>query len=326
MPSVPDRTPRGSFAAPRIAVIVPCYNEELAVGSVVQDFRAVMPTATVYVFDNNSTDRTPHVARAAGAVVREEKRQGKGYVVRRMFADVDADVYVLVDGDATYDAASAPRLVQALLENGLDMVVGSRVSQDPEQAWRRGHQLGNVLLTRSVAWLFGEGFGDMLSGYRVFSRRFVKSFPALTRGFEIETELTVHALQLAMPVLEIDTPYQARPEGSESKLNTYRDGARILSKIIQLFKNERPLAFFGGIGAALAAIAIVLAYPLLVTFFETGLVPRFPTALLTTGIMVVASLSVTCGVILDTVTHGRREAKRIAYLALDAPPSTFRDD
>ncbi len=314
-----------SWAALRIAVMIPCYNEELAVGTVIRGFRSALPAATVYVFDNNSTDRTREVARSAGAVVRKELRQGKGHVVRRMFADVDADVYVLVDGDATYDAESAPRLVEALLENRLDMVVGRRVSEDPGEAWRRGHQLGNILLTRSVAWLFGEGFGDMLSGYRVFSRRFVKSFPALTRGFEIETELTVHALQLAMPVLEIDTPYQARPEGSESKLNTYRDGARILSKIIQLFKNERPLAFFGGIGAALAAIAVVLAWPLLMTYVETGLVPRFPTALLATGMMVLASLSVTCGVILDTVTYGRREAKRIAYLALDAPRATFRD-
>lgn len=315
-----------SWAALRIAVLIPCYNEELAVGAVVHGFRAALPEATVYVFDNNSTDRTREVARSAGAVVRKELRQGKGHVVRRMFADVDADVYVLVDGDATYDAKSAPRLVEVLFENGLDMVVGSRVSEDPGEAWRRGHQLGNILLTRTVAWLFGEGFGDMLSGYRVFSRRFVKSFPALTRGFEIETELTVHALQLAMPVLEIDTPYHARPEGSESKLSTYRDGARILSKIIQLFKNERPLAFFGGIAALLAAVAIVLAWPVLMTFVETGLVPRFPTALLATGIMVLASLSVTCGVILDTVTHGRLEAKRIAYLALEAPRATFRDD
>lgn len=315
-----------SWAALRIAVLIPCYNEELAVGAVVHGFRSALPEATVYVFDNNSTDRTREVARSAGAVVRKELRQGKGHVVRRMFADVDADVYVLVDGDATYDAKSAPRLVEALFENGLDMVVGSRVSEDPGEAWRRGHQLGNILLTRTVAWLFGEGFGDMLSGYRVFSRRFVKSFPALTRGFEIETELTVHALQLAMPVLEVDTPYHARPEGSESKLSTYRDGARILSKIIQLFKNERPLAFFGGIAALLAAVAIGLAWPVLVTFVETGLVPRLPTALLATGIMVLASLSVTCGVILDTVTHGRLEAKRIAYLALEAPRATFRDD
>lgn len=315
-----------SWAALRIAVLIPCYNEELAVGAVVHGFRSALPEATVYVFDNNSTDRTREVARSAGAVVRKELRQGKGHVVRRMFADVDADVYVLVDGDATYDAKSAPRLVEALFENGLDMVVGSRVSEDPGEAWRRGHQLGNILLTRTVAWLFGEGFGDMLSGYRVFSRRFVKSFPALTRGFEIETELTVHALQLAMPVLEVDTPYHARPEGSESKLSTYRDGARILSKIIQLFKNERPLAFFGGIAALLAAVAVALAWPVLMTFVETGLVPRFPTALLATGIMVLASLSVTCGVILDTVTHGRLEAKRIAYLALEAPRATFRDD
>ncbi len=315
-----------SWAALRIAVLIPCYNEELAVGAVVHGFRSALPEATVYVFDNNSTDRTREVARSAGAVVRKELRQGKGHVVRRMFADVDADVYVLVDGDATYDAKSAPRLVEALFENGLDMVVGSRVSEDPGEAWRRGHQLGNILLTRTVAWLFGEGFGDMLSGYRVFSRRFVKSFPALTRGFEIETELTVHALQLAMPVLEVDTPYHARPEGSESKLSTYRDGARILSKIVQLFKNERPLAFFGGIAALLAAVAIALAWPVLMTFVETGLVPRFPTALLATGIMVLASLSVTCGVILDTVTHGRLEAKRIAYLALQAPRATLRDD
>jgi glycosyltransferase involved in cell wall biosynthesis len=302
----------------RVAVLVPCYNEHVTIAKVVRDFRSALPDASIYVYDNNSSDRTIEVALDAGAIVREETRQGKGNVVRRMFADVDADVYVLVDGDDTYDAASAPKLVDALLSRSLDMVVGRRVSDAPTEAWRRGHQFGNRLLTGVVVWLFGKGVEDMLSGYRVFSRRFVKTFPALATGFEIETELTVHALELAMPTTEILTPYGGRPEGSQSKLNSYRDGMRILLRIVRLFKDERPLMFFGAIAALLALLSFALGWPLVTHYVETGLVPRQPTAILATGVMLLAFLSGACGLILDTVTHGRREAKRVAYLAVPA--------
>jgi glycosyltransferase involved in cell wall biosynthesis len=301
---------------PRIAVLVPCFNEEVAIGSVVRAFRAALPGAAVIVFDNNSRDATVRVARDAGAEVRHVAAQGKGHVVRRMFADVDADVYVLVDGDDTYDAASAPALIARLLEGHLDMVVAGRTGAEAE-AYRRGHRLGNRALTGFVAWLFGRGFSDILSGYRVFSRRFVKSFPALATGFEIETELTVHALELRMPVEEMATPYRARPEGSESKLRTYRDGYRILRTIVRLFQRERPFAFFGWLSALLAAAAVGLAIPLLFTYLETGLVPRVPTAILASAIMLAAVLAAVCGIILDTVTLGRQEMKRLAYLNID---------
>lgn len=316
-----DRAPRDRAAAegpPRIAVLAPCYNEEAAIGKVVADFRRVMPSARIYVYDNNSSDRTAEVARAAGAAVAREALQGKGNVVRRMFADIEADVYVLVDGDATYDAASAPELVARLLDEQLDMVVGSRVDT-ATAAYRPGHRFGNAVLTGVVAQLFGNRFGDILSGYRVLSRRFVKSFPALSKGFEIETELTVHALELRMPVVEVATPYGARPEGSASKLNTWRDGARILLTILKLFKEERPLAFFSLMSAALALAALALGLPVIVTFVETGLVPRLPTAVLATGLMILASLGLAAGLVLDTVTHGRRELKRLAYLAIPGP-------
>lgn len=303
----------------KVAVLIPCYNEEKAIAQVVRDFRAALPDADIYVYDNNSGDRTVEVARAAGAVVRREPLQGKGNVVRRMFADIEADVYVMTDGDATYHAPSAPAMIAKLVEENLDMVVGTRLHSDVEGAFRQGHQWGNRLLTGFVAWLFGDRFGDMLSGYRVFSRRFVKSFPALAKGFETETELAVHALALRMPVDEVETPYGARPPGSESKLRTYRDGWRILMTIIKLFKEERPLAFFSLIFALLAAIAVLLAVPVVVTYMETGLVPRFPTAILATGIMLLAFLSLACGFILDNVTHGRREMKRLNYLAYKAP-------
>src|SRR6201994_594116 len=298
----------------RIAVLVPCYNEEAAVAAVVKGFKQALPTATVYVYDNNSKDRTIAVAREAGAEVRSERRQGKGHVVRRMFADVDADVYVLVDGDATYDAPSAPGMIERLINDHLDMVVGSRVDQE-QAAYRRGHRTGNWLLTSFLSTVFGQAFTDILSGYRVFSRRFVKSFPVLSDGFEIETELTVHALELAMPVAEIETPYYARPEGSESKLNTWRDGFRILGTILKLYRSEKPLRFFTIIGTFLALVAIGLAIPLAVTYLEDGLVPRVPTAILSTGLMIVAVLSVSSGLVLDTVTRGRREMKLLAYLA-----------
>src|SRR5205807_7159896 len=258
----------------RVAVLLPCQNEEAAIADVVKAFRAALPGAAVYVYDNNSTDRTIDIAQAAGAVVRREAHQGKGYVVRRMFADVDADIYVLADGDATYDAPSAPAMIARLIEEKLDMVVGARVHRE-ETAYRRGHQTGNRLLTGFVANIFGQSFSDMLSGYRVFSRRFVKSFPVLSGGFEIETELTIHALELELPVAEIDTPYYARPEGSTSKLNTWRDGLRILLSILRIYRAERPLPFFAAIGMALALVSMGLAIPIVVTFVQEGIVPRF---------------------------------------------------
>ena len=298
----------------RIAVLVPCFNEEAAVANVVTGFRKALPTAQIYVYDNNSRDRTAAVARAAGAEVRSERRQGKGHVVRRMFADIDADVYVLVDGDATYDAPSAPRMIEKLVNDHLDMVVGLRVDQE-QAAWRRGHRIGNRMLTGFLSSVFGQAFKDILSGYRVFSRRFVKSFPVLSDGFEIETELNVHALELAMPVAEVETPYYARPEGSVSKLNTYRDGFRILGTILKLYRSEKPLRFFAVIGVFLALVSIGLAIPIVITYLEEGLVPRLPTAVLSTGLMIVAVLSVSSGLVLDTVTRGRREMKLLAYLS-----------
>jgi glycosyltransferase involved in cell wall biosynthesis len=307
-----------SRAGLRVAVLLPCYNEQEAIGKVVRDFRQALPEAIVYVYDNNSRDETRARAAAAGAVVRSETQQGKGFVVRRMFADVEADVYVLVDGDDTYHAPSAPLLVERLLAEQLDMVVGRRVTEI-EQAYRPGHRLGNRLLTGVVARVFGDRFKDILSGYRVFSRRFVKSFPALTKEFEIETELTVHALELDMPIAEVDTPYKDRPAGSVSKLRTYRDGVRILTAILVLFKEERPLAFFGLAGLALAVLALGLGYPVLTEYLRTGLVPRFPTAILATGLMILAFLSFTSGLVLETVTRGRKELKRLAYLTIPGP-------
>ena len=298
----------------RIAVLLPCFNEEAAVASVVADFRKALPQAAIYVYDNNSTDRTAELARAAGAEVRSERRQGKGHVVRRMFADIDADIYVLADGDATYDAASAPRLIARLVEDHLDMVVGLRVDK-AEAAYRKGHRTGNWMLTRFLSSVFGQAFKDILSGYRVFSRRFVKSFPVLSDGFEIETELTVHALELSMPVAEVETPYYARPEGSVSKLNTYRDGLRILATILKLYRSEKPLRFFSVVGVFFAIVSIGLAIPVIVTYLEEGIVPRLPTAVLSTGLMIVAVLSVSSGLVLDTVTRGRREMKHLAYLS-----------
>lgn len=301
----------------RIAVLVPCYNEEAAVATVVADFRKALPSATIYVYDNNSRDRTAAVAREAGAIVRSEHRQGKGHVVRRMFADVEADVYVLVDGDATYDAPSAPRMIDRLLDDHLDMVVGLRVDQI-QAAYRLGHRTGNRMLTGFLASIFGHTFKDILSGYRIFSRRFVKSFPVLSDGFEIETELAVYALELSLPVAEIETPYYARPEGSFSKLNTWRDGFRILGTMLKLYRSERPLRFFTVIGILLALASVILAIPIVITFIETGLVPRLPTAVLSMGLMIMALLSLSSGLVLDTVTRGRREMKMLAYLSQPA--------
>jgi len=302
----------------KIAVLLPCYNEEAAIAQTIAGFHGALPGATVYVYDNNSRDRTVEVARAAGAIVRTERMQGKGHVVRRMFADVEADVYVMADGDLTYDPASAPAMVEQLTAEGLDMIVGTRV-HDAAEAYRRGHVIGNRAMTGLLARLFGRSFTDIFSGYRVFSRRFVKSFPALSAGFEIETEISVHALELKMPVGEVETRYLARPEGSASKLNTYRDGARIARTIATLYRIERPLWFFGVIAAALTLLAIILSVPLLLTYLDTHLVPRFPTAILATGLVIVAFLNLFAGLILDTVVRGRREMKRLAYLAVPGP-------
>ncbi|WP_245858418.1 glycosyltransferase family 2 protein [Sphingomonas guangdongensis] len=308
-------------ASPTIAVLLPCYNEEAAIAQTVAGFRAALPHATIYVYDNNSRDRTVEVARAAGAVVRTERMQGKGNVVRRMFADVDADLYVMADGDATYDPDIAPNLVVRLVSEGLDMIVGTRVHEAAD-AYRRGHVLGNRAMTSLLARLFGRSFTDIFSGYRIFSRRFVKSFPALSAGFEIETEISVHALELKMPVGEAETRYLARPEGSASKLNTYRDGLRIARTIATLYRIERPLWFFGAVGLLLTAVALLLSIPLFITYAQTGLVPRLPTAILAMGLVIVAVLNLFAGLVLDTVVRGRREMKRLAYLAVPGPSAT----
>lgn len=314
--SAPDGS--GALAAPRIAVLVPCYNEEVALPRVVAAFRAALPQATVYVYDNNSRDKTRDAARAAGAVVRTEPLQGKGHVVRRMFADIEADTYVLVDGDDTYDASAAPEMLRLLLENRLDMVTGVRVT-DAAAAYRTGHRFGNAVLTGMVRRIFGNRVTDMLSGYRAFSRRFVKSFPALAEGFETETEFTVHALELRLPVGEVETAYKERPEGSTSKLRTYSDGLRILRTIALLVQRERPLTFFGVAGLVLLLAGVGLFLPVFVEYLRTGLVRRFPTAVLSTGLVLLSFLSFVCGLILDTVTRGRKEAKRIAYLSVPGP-------
>jgi hypothetical protein len=316
------QSPARDHLAPRIAVLVPCYNEAATVQDVVVEFQRALPSATVYVYDNNSTDGTAELAAVAGAIVRTEPLQGKGNVVRRMFADIEAEVYVLVDGDGTYDAASATRMVETLLTKSLDMVNGARVATT-DLAYRPGHVLGNKVLTRTVATIFGNRIKDMLSGYRAMSRRFVKSFPALATGFETETELTVHALELRLPIAELDTPYRDRPVGSQSKLRTLRDGIRILRTIVKLVKEERPLAFFSTTAAVLASSSVALAWPLFVSYLETGLVPRLPTAVLVTGLMILAFMSLVAGLVLDTVTHGRRELKRLHYLSLQGP--TFRE-
>lgn len=307
-----------SSIQPRIAVLLPCFNEEAAIAEVIAGFRDALPGAAIYVYDNNSRDGTVERARAAGAIVRCERMQGKGHVVRRMFADIDADIYVMADGDLTYDPKAAPAMVQLLLAEQLDMVVGTR-QHEAKSAYRGGHVLGNRLFTGLLARLFGRSFSDIFSGYRIFSRRFVKSFPVLSEGFEIETEMSVHALELRMPVGEIATAYGARPDGSESKLSTFRDGWRILKTIATLYRVERPVLFYGGIGALLLIVAIILAVPLVITYIDTGLVPRMPTAVLVTGMTIVAVLCVFAGLILDTVTRGRREMRRLAYLAQPGP-------
>jgi glycosyltransferase involved in cell wall biosynthesis len=307
-----------SATPPRVAVLVPCYNEALTVGKVVADFRQALPGCSVYVYDNRSTDGTGDLARAAGAVVRREPRPGKGVVVRRMFAEIDADIYVMTDGDATYDATRAHEMVAMLLADDLDLVTGLRDDEGREDAYRRGHRLGNRAFNALLGVLFGERPTDMFSGYRVLSRRFVKSFPMEARGFEIETELTVHALELRVPAAELRTRYFERPAGSASKLSTYRDGFRILATMARLFRDVKPLPFFAVLAALFAAAGLVLGAGVIVEFMETRLVPRLPTAVLATGLMLLSSLSIACGMILDSVARGRREAKRMAYLAAGA--------
>jgi glycosyltransferase involved in cell wall biosynthesis len=308
-------------ATVRIAVLLPCYNEEIAVGECVRAFRTALPQAEIYVYDNNSRDRTAEKAREAGAIVRSETLQGKGNVVRRMFADVEADIYVMADGDNTYDATRAPALIEKLRGEHLDMVVGSRKASYTNATYRRGHRTGNLLITWAVGFLFGDRFHDMLSGYRVFSRRFVKTFPALSAGFDIETELTVHTLSINIPAAEVETSYAARPQGSVSKLSTYKDGFRILRAIANLFRDERPLAFFSLFAVLLAALSVFLIVPIVITFLETGLVPRLPTAVLSVSLMLLAFLSLVSGLILDTVSQGRREMKRLHYLQYRPPGS-----
>jgi Glycosyl transferase family 2 len=309
-------------AQPQVVVLIPCHNEEAAIAKVVTDFRDALRDATIYVYDNNSTDRTRQEAEAAGAIVRRERLQGKGHVVRRMFADIDADAYVLVDGDDTYDASAAPEMLRLLLERHLDMVSAARHGV-ARGAYRAGHRFGNRLLTGLVARVFGRGISDLLSGYRVFSRRFVKSFPALSSGFETETEFSVHALALHMPVLEVLTPYRQRAVGSRSKLNTVADGLRILRAIVALIQQERPLEVFSIAALLLVATGIGLGIPVVVEFLHTGLVPRLPTALGAVGLVLLGSLSLTCGLILDAVARGRKENKRLAYLAI--PPTGWSE-
>lgn len=308
-----------SHATPSIAVILPCYNEAGAIAPVIAQFQAALSEAAIHVFDNASTDGTAQEARNAGAKVHHVALRGKGNVVRRMFSDVEADVYVMTDGDATYGTDNIRELIDAVLRDGCDMAVGARTDDGRAESYRRGHRLGNRLLTGSVAWLFGGTFTDMLSGHRVFSRRYVKSFPTASEGFEIETELTIHALELRMAYREIPVTYRGRPEGTASKLSTWRDGWRILGTIARLFTSERPLAFFLLLAAALALVAVALAAPLAVTYWNTGLVPRLPTAVLATGTMLSALLALVCGVVLHQVTLGRQEAKRLVYLSIPAP-------
>ena len=305
-------------AAPTVAVIIPCYNEEVAIAQTVEGFRTALPNALIYVYDNNSADRSREAAAAAHAIVRNEPHQGKGNVVRRMFADIDADIYVLADGDATYDANAAPEMIAMMTAGGLDMVVGCRHDK-AQAAYRPGHRFGNAMLTDFLAWMFGRAFNDTLSGYRVFSRRFVKTFPSLSSGFEIETEINVHALTLRMPVGELETFYKERIEGSASKLRTYSDGFRILGMMLSLFRQDKPATFFAIVAGIFLGVAAILFVPIAITFVNTGQVPRLPTAVLCTGLVILAMLSAACGLILDTVTHGRREVRRLAYLAYKAP-------
>jgi glycosyltransferase involved in cell wall biosynthesis len=323
----PDEWRSGAAAADparglRVAVLIPCYNEEVTIGGVVAAFRRAIPDADIYVYDNNSADGTSAAAKASGAIVRHETQQGKGHVVRRMFADVEADIYLLVDGDGTYNAESAQPMIARLAVDGLDMVSSAR-RPTAEAAFRPGHKFGNRLLSGIVGAIFGRTISDMLSGYRVLSRRFVKSFPSLSMGFEIETEMTVHALELKMPIAEVEAPYRERVSGSASKLRTMRDGMRILLRIIRMVEQERPFQFFLALCVLLVLLSIGLAIPVVIEFVKTGLVPRLPTAVLAAAIMILAFLSLTAGLILETVTYGRREVKRLHYLRYPSPAATL---
>ncbi|MDX7953150.1 glycosyltransferase [Lichenihabitans sp. Uapishka_5] len=300
---------------PRVAVLLPCRNEEASIAAVVADFRRALPDAVIVVYDNASTDRTAAVAAAAGAAVFREVRPGRGHVVRRMFSDVDADIYLMADGDGTYDAASASQLVALVAENGFDMAVGARagIAQD---AHRPGHAVGNWIFNRLYRRLFDNGFGNIFSGYRAFSRRFVKSFPALSSGFEIETEMSVHARQLRLAVTELSLPYGKRRDGSASKLRTVRDGVRIFAILLYLLKETRPLLFFGMAALVTALVAVVFALPLFDTFITSGTIPRLPTAILCAGLGITAALLAVCGTMLDSVARGRAEQKRMLFLAV----------
>lgn len=304
--------------APRIAVLLPCYNEEVAIGQLVATLKNALPRVPIYVYDNNSTDRTSEIAKAAGAIVKFEPQKGKGNVVRRMFADIDADIYLMMDGDMTYDVSRANELIAKLQEETLDMVVGRRITDDPN-AYRAGHRWGNNALTGTLKFIFGQKFEDILSGYRVFSRRFVKSFPTLSKGFEIETEMSIHALELGLPVSEVDTDYFARPEGSFSKLNTYRDGVRILWTIMNLFRTEKPLIFFSIVSFVLAILSLIIFYPIWQDFETTGLVERIPSTILCVGLMISAVFSLFTGFILDSTSRLIKETRRLHYLNLAAP-------
>ncbi|MEM5515467.1 glycosyltransferase [Henriciella sp. AS95] len=308
---------QSDVAETRIAVVLPCHNEAATIASVIENFRRALPSAAIYVFDNNSTDGTADIARRAGAIVRTEMRQGKGHVVRRMFADVEADIYVMADGDGTYDASLAPTLIELMKRNHVDMVVGTRADVTKD-AGRGGHAFGNKIFNSLFSAMFGRQFTDIFSGYRVFSRRFAKSFPAVSGGFEIETEMSVHSCQLGIPTLERPTPYGIRPEDSDSKLRTFRDGFRILGMFLMLAKETRPAAFFGMIGLVLTLLAVGLSVPLVFTYLETGLVPRVPTAILSVGLVLVATVTAVCGLILDSLARSRVEAKRSVFLSYPA--------
>lgn len=313
----PHYTAPESFAHLEIAVVLPCYNEAATIAGVIADFRQSLPQAKIYVFDNNSSDNTARIAHDAGAIVRRERRQGKGHVVRRIFADVEADLYIMADGDATYDASVAPDLVEKCLREGVDMVVGTRADVTKD-AGRQGHAFGNKIFNMLYNALFGNDFSDIFSGYRVFTRRFAKSFPATSAGFEIETEMSVHASQLAIPTIEVPTHYGVRPEDSESKLRTFTDGFKILRMFAKLTKETRPALFFGAIGLGFMLTALALAMPLFFTYLETGLVPRFPTAILATGLVLIATISTVCGLILDSLANARIEIKRSNFLSYPA--------
>lgn len=307
--------------SPTVAAIVPCYNEEISVAQVVKDLKAAVPDMDVYVYDNASTDRTSEVAAEAGAIIRKESRKGKGNVVRRAFADVDADIYVMIDGDDTYEAADLPVMIAALRDGPLDHVLGVRHPDETSSAYRKGHESGNKMFNRLVGRLFGETVTDMLSGYRVMSRRFVKSFPALSREFEIETELTVHCMSLRVPQTEIPVGFRDRPAGSESKLRTFHDGFRILRVIAQLVQHERPMLFWGVLASVFALVGLVLGVPVIWTFVQTGLVPRFPTAILASSLIILAALCLVVGLVLVGILKNRREAARLAYLQYGPVPT-----